>query len=67
MPISILLVEARGFEKFFRKAEIRLLLGQDFLRAVPKTILAIQNRSACQVSHVGDNVRWGVWLGRHIC
>lgn len=44
MPISILLVEARGFEKFFRKAEIRLLLGQDFLRAVPKTILAIQNR-----------------------
>ncbi|EJK58441.1 hypothetical protein THAOC_21443 [Thalassiosira oceanica] len=24
-------------------------------------------KPACSVSYAGDNVRWGVWLGRHIC
>ena len=24
-------------------------------------------KPSCAVSYAGDNVRWGVWLGRHIC
>ena len=52
--------------------EIPLLLMLFYLyhyveSSVLRTLVLVFKRGLFCVIYVEDNVRWGVWLGRHIC
>ena len=42
-------------------------LFRDVASSRPHGRLVLDLRCVCAASYAGDNVRWGVWLGRHIC
>ena len=58
----------------FADSEIPLLLMLFYLyhdvaasRPRGRLVLVVSLGSFARVSYVEDIVRWGVWLGRHIC
>ncbi len=36
-------------------------------KVITRVTMLCLTKLVCSASYAGDNVRWGVWLGRHIC